>query len=76
MNALEEELKTYAQHEEELKKSATGKFAVIKGTEIVGVFDDLEAALTEATRLLGQEEYLIVRIGEPVQTITIPALTL
>jgi hypothetical protein len=33
---LKEEFETYARHEEELKKSATGKYVVIKDSEIVG----------------------------------------
>lgn len=76
MNALQEELETYARREEELKTSASGKFVVIKGSEIVGVFDTLEFALTEGTRRFGLEPYLVRRIGEPVEQLNIPALTL
>jgi hypothetical protein len=76
MNELEEELKTYGEHEEELKATAFGKYVVIKGPEIVGTFDTLESALVEGTRRFGLEPYLVRKIGEPIQTITIPALTL
>jgi hypothetical protein len=76
MPALDEELRTYAQQEEELKLTAPGKFVVIKGTEIVGTFDTLELALTEATRRFGLEPYLVRRIGEPIEQLNIPALTL
>lgn len=76
MNALQEELETYARLEEELKKSAPGKFVVIKGSEIVGTFDTLELALTEATRRFGLEPYLVRQIGEQVEQLNIPALTL
>ena len=76
MNVLEEELRTYAAQEEELKRSAPGKFVVIKGTEIVGTFDTLELALTEATRRFGLAPYLVRRIGDPIQQLDIPALTL
>ena len=76
MNVLEAELRTYAEQEEELKRSALGKFVVIKGTEIVGTFDTLELALTEGTRRFGLEPYLVRHIGQPIEKIQIPALTL
>jgi hypothetical protein len=76
MPALDEELRTYAQQEEELKRTASGKFVVIKGTEIVGTFDSAEAALTEGTRRFGLEPYLVRRVGEPIEQLNIPALTL
>jgi hypothetical protein len=73
---LREELDTYARREEEFKKTASGKFVVIKGAEVVGFFDDLDAALTEGTRRFGLQSYLVRKVGEPVQTLTIPALAL
>jgi hypothetical protein len=76
MPALDEELRTYAQQEEELKRTAPGKFVVIKGTEIVGTFDTLELALTEGTRRFGLEPYLVRRIGEQIEQVNVPALTL
>jgi hypothetical protein len=76
MNALQEELELYAQREDEFKKTHFGKFVVIKGPEILGFFDDLDSALTEGTRRFGLESYLVRKIGEPIETVTIPALTL
>ena len=73
---LKEELDIYARREEEFKKTASGKFVVIKGSEIVGFSDNLDAALTEGTRRFGLESYLVRKVGEPVQTLTIPALAL
>jgi hypothetical protein len=71
MNVLEEELKTYAKREKALKRVARGKFVVIKKTEIVGTFNTVELALTEATRRFGLEPYLVRQIGETIQTITL-----
>lgn len=76
MDTLKVESDTYAKAEQDLKKSAPGKFVLIKGSEIIGFFDDLDTALTEGTRRFGLEPYLVRHIGEPVQTITIPALTM
>jgi hypothetical protein len=76
MSALQEELDTYARREDEFKQTNTGKFVVIKGKEVIGFFDDLESALTEGTRRFGLEPYLVRKVGEPVQTLTIPALAL
>jgi len=76
MNALQDELDTYARHEEEFKKTALGKFVVIKDSEVVGFFDDLDSALIEGTRRFGLEPYLVRKIGEPIETLNIPALTL
>ena len=76
MNALLEEIETYSRLEEELKKSAPGKFAVIKRSEMIGTFDTLEAALSEATRRFGLERYLLRQVGHPVEQIQIPALSL
>jgi hypothetical protein len=76
MTALEDELRIYAQREEELKKSAPGKFVVIKHSDIIGTFDTLDDALTEATRRFGLEPYLVRQIGVQVENLQIPALTL
>jgi hypothetical protein len=76
MNALQEELETYARQEEDLKKSAPGKFVVIKHSEVIGTFDTLDAALTEATRRFGLEPYMVRQIGSQVETLKIPAFTL
>jgi len=76
MNALQEELETYARREDEFKKTAFGKFVVIKDSEVIGFFDGLDTALIEGTRRFGLESYLIRKIGEPIETLTIPALTL
>lgn len=76
MNALQEELETYVRREEELKKSAPGKFVVIKHSEVIGTFDSLDAALAEATRRFGLEPYLVRQIGTQVEMLQIPALVL
>lgn len=44
MGALETEFQYYLHHQDELVKDYRGKFVVIKGSEVIGVFDsELEA---------------------------------
>jgi hypothetical protein len=76
MPALDQELKTYAEKEEELKRSAPGKFVIIKDSEVVGSFDTVEAALTEGTRRFGLEPYRVRQVRHPMEKINIPALAL
>ena len=76
MIALQEELDHYARNEEDLKRSAPGKFVLIKHNEIIGTFDTQDAALTEGTRRFGLEPYLVRQIGVPTEKLQIPALVL
>ena len=60
--ALENEKEFYKQHRDEWLPRHEGKVAVIKGEELIGVFDTIEDAYEEAVRRLGNELFLIARI--------------
>ncbi len=66
---LEKELKTYEQYKETLLETAEGKFALIKGDEIIGVYDTDSDAIREGYKRLGNVPFLakrIVRIELPL----------
>ncbi len=54
----------------------TGKVALVKGELLVGVFDDESDALAEGARRFGSESFLIRRIQERQDEVSIPALML
>jgi hypothetical protein len=60
---------TYERHREELERRSMGQFALIYGTELVGVFDKWEEASDEGCRRFGLEKCLIQEIGDPVYVI-------
>jgi hypothetical protein len=60
---LELELKTYDREHTRLEDEHRGKFVLIRGEDIVAVFDDFQAASEHAARWFKQESYLIHRIG-------------
>lgn len=74
---LETERQYFAQHHAELIAKHLGKFVVIKGEELIGVFNTIEEALSEGARQFRLESFLVreVTIKDP-QDINIPALTL
>lgn len=61
---LERELKTYETNRERLLKEAAGKFVLIKGEEIAGIFVNQEDALQEGYKHFGNTEFLIKKITE------------
>ena len=74
---LETERQYFAQNHTELIAKHLGKFVVIKGEELVGVFNTIEEALSEGARQFQLQPFLVreVTIKGP-QDINIPALTL
>ncbi|CAG0932840.1 hypothetical protein TFLX_02790 [Thermoflexales bacterium] len=73
---LEQERKFYQDNIETWLAKYPGKFVVIKGNELIGVFDTMEAALSESARLFGLDSLLVRRVERMPQEIKIPALTL
>lgn len=56
------EFETYAAHLEELLEDS-GKFVLVKGSEVVGVYESEEAADAVAARRFGGEPVMIKRIA-------------
>ena len=61
---LETELKTYEQHKNELLRTAGGKFALIRGTEVIGVYDSKMDAIAQGYRQFGNVPFLVKQIVE------------
>ena len=73
---LEKELAFYDKNLESWLSIYPGKFILVKGEELVGVFDTNEQALTTGASLFGLASFLIRRVEESKEDIRLPALTL
>lgn len=75
-SSLDDERTFYASIKAELLEKHEGKFALIKGKELLGVFDTQANAYAEGLRKVGNVPMLIVRIQRDEPTVWIPALQL
>lgn len=73
---LEQELAYYAEHLAEWLAKHQGKFVLVKGRELVGVFENQNEALAEGARRFGLESFLARRVEEAEELVHVPALTL
>ena len=73
---LAEEYEFYRQKRSELIKQSNNKFALIKGKELVGVFDTDQDAYKAGLLRFGNVPFLIVRIQEGDDRNWIPVLQL
>jgi hypothetical protein len=73
---LEEEREFYAENLAEWLKTYPGKFVVVKGRALIGVFDTIEEAITEAARRFALDSVLVRRVQDQQETVSVPALTL
>ena len=72
-NVLEAELEIYGQHRDSLLSTAEGKFALIHGDELAGVYESEMDAIAEGYRRFGNVPFLvkhIVRIETPVSFVS------
>lgn len=72
MTTLKREMAAYETIRSDLELEHFGKWAVVHGGELVGVYDDFEVAADNAVRRYGRGPYLIRRIGG-AWVITLPA---
>ena len=68
---LSEELKTYEAHKPALLLSSAGKYALIKGQDVIGVFDRKQEAFTEGYRRFQLNAFMVQRIQEELDTCVI-----
>ena len=59
---LEKELDTYEKNKEILIGSSEGKFALIRGDKVVGVYDAKPDAINEGYRQFGNVPFLVKQI--------------
>ena len=69
MSTLETEIEAYEKRLAELEKVYLGKFVVFKGDELVGAWDTINAAATQAVARFGRGPYLIRQVGAPPSTL-------
>jgi len=53
-----------------------GKFALIRGEDLVGLYDTQEAALSAGTERFGLTALFIRKVGDEVMVVSAPALSL
>lgn len=61
---LSQEMETFRGRQSELLRTAKGKFVVIKGTQIFGIFDNEAEAYRQAIRQFGLTPFLMREIQE------------
>lgn len=71
---LDAELKFLHDNRAELIKNYAGKFLVIKGAEVTGVYETRESALAGAAEKHGLADVLIRRPEDAEELVSIPAL--
>lgn len=59
---LEQELKAYNEHHDELVGKAEGKFVLIRGTQILGTFDSKMDAIRQGYQQLGNVPFLVKHV--------------
>jgi len=59
---LTTELATYLRHKDELVRESEGKYVVVHGDEVVGVWDTYEDALRAGYEKVGLEPFLVKQV--------------
>ena len=72
---LQEERAFFDANRDKLLREHAGKFALIKGAELIGTFDTDETAYTEGVDKFGNSPFLVRKIEETDPTAQFPALT-
>ena len=62
--ALEQELQTFNARKDEMLKAHAGKFALIKGSDFIGAYDNPDNAYQQGIERFGREPFLVKRISE------------
>ncbi len=75
-DTLAEEREYYLKRKAELLEHYPGKYALIKGQELLAVFDTQDAAYAEGLKRLGNVPMLVVRIQAEEPVAWFPALQL
>ena len=73
---LEQERQFFDDNLKDWLERYPGKIVVIKGADLIGVFDTHDAALAEGARRFGLNAFLVRRVQPRQDEIKVPALTL
>ena len=74
MSDLDKDIQAFEAMKTDLEEHHMSKWVVIHAGELVGTFDTLDAAATEAVRRFGRGPYLIRQVGIP--PVSLPASVL
>jgi len=74
MSPLKTEREFFKANQADWIKAHSGKFVLVKGEKLIGVFDNDKNAVAEGLRLFGSESFLVRGVGEKDETLRIPAL--
>jgi hypothetical protein len=74
VNSLAAELQTFAAHRNELLGRAKGKYVLIKGPNVVDVFEDRTDALARGYREFGNHPFLVKKVTEVEAPLTFTSL--
>jgi hypothetical protein len=61
-DSLEKEVAFFEQHREDLVNQANGKFALVKGESLVGIFETQTEAIRAGYRNFGNQPFLVKQI--------------
>jgi hypothetical protein len=71
---FEEEMAYYNQHRQEFLSKYEWKYLLIKGSELLGTFNDAQQAYTEGLRRFGKVPFLVKQVLREEQ-VTGPSMT-
>jgi len=75
-NILDEEIAFYEANFEEFLHEHANRVLLIKGSELIGTFENAQDAIKEGMRRYDAGPFLIRRPGEKTPTFTVPILSL
>lgn len=73
---LDQELKYFSEHRDELLKACGGQFVLVKGATLVGAFTTEQEAYRAGLEKFGNEAFLIKKVAPEEEVAHFPALVL
>ena len=73
---LDQEIQYFEANRHDLLRQYPGKFIVLKEQRLLGPYESIQEALGAGVAEFGITSFLVRRTDQPVENITIPALTL
>lgn len=67
-NLLKKENETYQKNKKKLVEESNGKYVLIRGSEIIGIYESEQDALKEGITRFGNVPFLVKKIEEVEQT--------
>jgi hypothetical protein len=69
VDVLKQEMETYEAHKDEMLQSSPGKYVLIKGSEIVGLYEREEDAFKEAYKRFRLDAFMVQRVQKEFATV-------